>query len=118
MVLFLLQLPLFVVMTKTDVAGVFPPETSTSSSHTLHHNQRPSTTTTTTTSAMELALQGLDRVLWACMGKRSKIVGGVEEAEGAASAIKGGSGCVFVLQDVGGRAFEEVRTWLIACRVE
>lgn len=95
-VLFLLQLPLFVVMTKTDVAGVSPPETSTSPSPALHHRQRPPTTTTTT-SAMELALQGLDRMLWACMGKRSKIVGGVEEAEGAANAIKGGSGCVFVL---------------------
>lgn len=82
------QLPLFVVMTKSDVAGSFPTGISSASPP----PPQQSSTAQPPLTAMELALQSLDRVLWASMGKRSKIVAGVEGAEGAADALRGGSG--------------------------
>lgn len=46
---------------------------------------------------MELAFQGLEKVLWASMGKRPQVVRGVEQAEAAADALRGdGRGYVFV----------------------
>lgn len=42
--------------------------------------------------AMELAFQGLEKVLWASMGRKPQMVRGVEQAEEAADAIKGGNG--------------------------
>ena len=40
---------------------------------------------------MRAALQGLDRVLLSCMGRRAKIVRGVADAEDAADALRGGN---------------------------
>lgn len=73
-------------MTKSDVAGSLPPGTPSSPPAS---SQQPSEASLT---AMEVALQGLDRVLLACMMKRAKIIGGVADAEGAADALRGGSG--------------------------
>ena len=82
------QLPLFVVMTKTDVAGTLTPGISPPRAP----PPKPAAASLLPSAAIELALQGLDRVLWSSIGMRAKIVGGVEEAEAAADAIRGGSG--------------------------
>lgn len=113
------KLPIFVVMTKSDVAGSLPPGTSSSlspppapqatsppgppssSSSSQEHRDRFSKNEATAVSSslppardasaeMRAALQGLDRVLFSCLGRRAKIVGGVEDAEDAASALRGG----------------------------
>lgn len=81
------QLPLFVVVTKADVADTVPPGTPKS----LPLESQPQAPATAST-AMDLAVQGLDKVLWASMGKRTKVVGGVDDAERAADALKGGQG--------------------------
>lgn len=75
-------------MTKTDVAGTMP----RGMSPTRTPPPQPAAAALLPSTAIELALQGIDRVLWSCMGKRAKIVEGVEDAEIAADAIRGGSG--------------------------
>ncbi|CAM9746817.1 unnamed protein product [Ectocarpus sp. 12 AP-2014] len=107
-----LQLPIFVVMTKSDVAGSLPPGTLSSPSTTSTTTQeippspahgRPprqpsadaageSATKAAAATEIRAALQGIDRMLWACMGRRARIVGCVEDAEAAADAIRGGGG--------------------------
>lgn len=77
-------------MTKTDVAGTIP----RGMSPTRTPPPQPAAAALLPSTAIELALQGIDRVLWSCMGKRAKIVEGVEDAETAADAIRGGSGYV------------------------
>ncbi|CAM9693756.1 unnamed protein product [Scytosiphon promiscuus] len=68
------------------------------------------------------ALVELDRVVWACMGRRAKIVGGMEDAEDAADALRGGSGAagaswqhfvpVMQVSSVTSDGFEELRAFL------
>lgn len=85
------KLPLFVVMTKSDVAGSVSQGMATASmTSAATPSGAPAIGTPATRTAMELAFQGLERVLWASMGRRPQLVRGVEQAQAAAAAIRGG----------------------------
>lgn len=79
-------------MTKSDVAGSVSQGMATAPLTTppTPFAGAPAIGTPTTRTAMELAFQGLERVLWASMGRRPQLVRGVEQAQAAAAAIRGG----------------------------
>lgn len=91
-------------MTKSDMAGVAPTIGATSSSSPCPPHRAAATLDAANgdsdprgsqprdTTAMELALEDLDKVIWASMGRRPHVVSGVAQAKEAADAIRGSNG--------------------------